>query len=169
MPNEIRVAELALPWAAAMPDDDLHHFLNDLVSAAMHRWHHDPDVPDREVLALVERACAQWRIPGQGFRSDAEDADARLAEIRVRVQSATPGPWAANPGGHPGILTRAATGDILAVLGGCAQDEADADFIAHSRTDTGFLLDLLAERDEQIAYLLAAEPTLDDDQPGVPA
>jgi hypothetical protein len=27
---------------------------------------------------------------------------------------------------------------------------------------------LLAERDEQIAYLLAAEPTLDDDQPGVP-
>jgi hypothetical protein len=26
----------------------------------------------------------------------------------------------------------------------------------------------LAERDEQIAYLLAAEPTLDDDQPGVP-
>ncbi|MEU8839998.1 hypothetical protein AB0D97_12825 [Streptomyces roseus] len=27
----------------------------------------------------------------------------------------------------------------------------------------------LAERDEQIAYLLAAEPTLDDDQPGVPA
>ncbi|WP_327300431.1 hypothetical protein [Streptomyces goshikiensis] len=28
---------------------------------------------------------------------------------------------------------------------------------------------VLAERDEQIAYLLADEPTLDDDQPGVPA
>ncbi|MEV6580197.1 hypothetical protein AB0M92_18765 [Streptomyces sp. NPDC051582] len=27
---------------------------------------------------------------------------------------------------------------------------------------------LIAERDEQIAYLIAAEPTLDDDQPGAP-
>lgn len=27
---------------------------------------------------------------------------------------------------------------------------------------------VLAERDEQIAYLIAAEPTLDDDQPGAP-
>lgn len=30
------------------------------------------------------------------------------------------------------------------------------------------LQSVLVERDEQITYLLAAEPTLDDDQPGVP-
>lgn len=61
---------LALPWAHAMPDDDLHGFLGDLVSAAMGRWQHSPEVPDREVLAAIERACANWRTPGQGYRSD---------------------------------------------------------------------------------------------------
>ncbi|MEW2415348.1 hypothetical protein AB0953_16755 [Streptomyces sp. NPDC046866] len=30
------------------------------------------------------------------------------------------------------------------------------------------LQSVLAERDEQIAYLIAAEPTLDDDQPAAP-
>jgi hypothetical protein len=69
-----RVAELeaapALPWAAQMPDGDLHGFLDDLVSAAMNRWRSEPDVPDRETLAAIEKACAEWRTPGQGFRSD---------------------------------------------------------------------------------------------------
>lgn len=64
----------ALPWAATMPDDDLHGFLDSLVSAALDRWRSDPVVPDREVLAAVERACAQWRTPGQGFRSDEDEA-----------------------------------------------------------------------------------------------
>ncbi|WP_241784676.1 hypothetical protein [Streptomyces turgidiscabies] len=62
----------ALPWAHAMPDGDLSGFLNDLVSAAMGRWQSDPEVPDREVLAAVEKACAAWRTPGEGFRSDPE-------------------------------------------------------------------------------------------------
>lgn len=44
----------------------------------------------------------------------------------------------------------------------------DAEFIAHSRDDVAFLLDLLADRDREIAELKAAEPTLDDDQPGAP-
>jgi hypothetical protein len=67
----------ALPWAHTMPDDDLHGFLGDLVSAAMGRWQSDPEVPDREVLAAVEKACADWRTPGQGYRSDPEeDGDA---------------------------------------------------------------------------------------------
>ncbi|NUS79127.1 MAG: hypothetical protein HOV70_23405 [Streptomyces sp.] len=71
-----RVAELeaaavtALPWAHSMSDDDLHGFLGDLVSAAMGRWQHSPEVPDREVLAAVEKACAAWRTPGEGYRSD---------------------------------------------------------------------------------------------------
>ena len=73
---EARVAELeaapALPWAAQMSDGDLHGFLDDLVSAAMNRWRSEPDVPDRETLAAIEKACAEWRTPGQGFRSDDE-------------------------------------------------------------------------------------------------
>lgn len=64
---------LALPWAAAMDDSDLHLFLGDLVSAAMGRWQSDPEVPDREVLAAVEKACANWRTPGMGLRSDEDE------------------------------------------------------------------------------------------------
>jgi hypothetical protein len=73
-----RVTELetgrVLPWAAAMSDEDLHGFLNDLLSAAMGRWQSDPDVPDRDVLAAIETACADWRTPGQGYRSDDPEA-----------------------------------------------------------------------------------------------
>lgn len=61
---------LALPWAHVMPDGDLHGFLGDLLSAAIGRWQHSPEVPDREVLAAIERACTAWRTPGQGYRSD---------------------------------------------------------------------------------------------------
>ena len=61
---------LALPWAHRMSDDDLHLFLNDLVSAAIDRWRSDPSVPDRQILATVEKVCAEWRTPGQGSRSD---------------------------------------------------------------------------------------------------
>jgi len=66
-------ARPALPWAHAMPDDDLHDFLGDLVSAAMGRWQSDPEVPDRDVLAAVEKVCANWRTPGQGPRSDEDE------------------------------------------------------------------------------------------------
>ena len=62
----------ALPWAAAMDDGDLSMFLNDLVSAAMGRWRSEPEVPDRETLADIEKVCADWRTPGVGYRSDAE-------------------------------------------------------------------------------------------------
>lgn len=75
-----RVAELeqgpTLPWAHAMPDDDLHGFLDHLVSAALNRWQTDrdgTDVPDRVTLAEIEKACAQWRTPGQGYRSDEDE------------------------------------------------------------------------------------------------
>jgi hypothetical protein len=67
---EVEAEPLALPWAHVMPDDDLHGFLGDLLSAAIGRWQHSPEVPDREVLAAIERACAAWRTPGQGYRSD---------------------------------------------------------------------------------------------------
>jgi hypothetical protein len=67
---------LALPWAHVMPDDDLHEFLGDLVSAAIDRWRSAPDVPDREILANVEKVCANWSTPGQGQRSDESEAGA---------------------------------------------------------------------------------------------
>jgi hypothetical protein len=54
---------LALPWAHAMSDDDLPGFLDDLVSAAMGRWRSEPEVPDRVVLADIEKVCADWRTP----------------------------------------------------------------------------------------------------------
>lgn len=64
----------ALPWAHVMSDDDLHEFLGDLVSAAMGRWRSEPEVPDRTVLADIEKVCADWRTPGQGLRSDEPEA-----------------------------------------------------------------------------------------------
>lgn len=62
----------ALPWAHAMEASDLHLFLDDLASAALNRWRTDVDgpVPDRETLAAIEKACTDWRTPGQGLRSD---------------------------------------------------------------------------------------------------
>ncbi|MFD5220275.1 hypothetical protein ACFWMH_21825 [Streptomyces tendae] len=69
-------AETALPWAHTMPESDLHLFLDDLVGAAMNRWRTEADgsdVPDRTTLALVEAACAKWRTPGKGYRSDEPD------------------------------------------------------------------------------------------------
>lgn len=60
----------ALPWAHAMSDGDLREFLGDLASAALGRWRSEPEVPDRVVLADIEKVCADWRTPGQGLRSD---------------------------------------------------------------------------------------------------
>ncbi|MFE9448340.1 hypothetical protein [Streptomyces sp. NPDC006739] len=64
----------ALPWAHAMTDDDLHLFLDDLVSAAIDRWRSDPNVPDRDILANIEKVCSNWQTPGQGYRSDEDTA-----------------------------------------------------------------------------------------------
>jgi hypothetical protein len=65
----------ALPWAHTMSDDDLPGFLDDLVSAAMGRWRSEPEVPDRTVLADIEKVCADWRTPGQGYRGDEPEAE----------------------------------------------------------------------------------------------
>jgi hypothetical protein len=73
----------ALPWAHTMSDHDLHGFLDDLVSAAMGRWRSEPEVPDRTVLADIEKVCAAWRTPGAGSRLDGSEFDGatvRLAE-----------------------------------------------------------------------------------------
>lgn len=86
----------ALPWAQAMSDDDLHGFLGDLVSAAMNRWRHSPEVPDRVTLAEIEKACAQWRTPGHGLRSDEPGPDgitrviAATQALQEPVEDVTP-------------------------------------------------------------------------------
>lgn len=80
-------SELALPWAHEMPDGDLSGFLNDLVSAAMGRWRSEPEVPDRTVLADIEKVCADWRTPGEGYRSDPEPMPDAVSKVFVPVAS----------------------------------------------------------------------------------
>ncbi|MFJ3037777.1 hypothetical protein [Streptomyces tendae] len=75
----------ALPWAQAMSDHDLHGFLDQLLSAAMGRWQHSPEVPDRVTLAEIEKVCALWRTPGEGNRLDGSEFDG--AVIRLAPQA----------------------------------------------------------------------------------
>ncbi|MDX3520779.1 hypothetical protein [Streptomyces scabiei] len=80
-----RKAGPALPWAHTMSDHDLHGFLDDLVSAAMGRWRSEPEVPDRTVLADIEKVCAAWRTPGQGHRLDGSEFDGVTVRLTPRV------------------------------------------------------------------------------------
>jgi hypothetical protein len=51
-----------------------------MAAAAMGRWRSDPDVPDRQVLADIEKACAGWRTPGQGYRGDEPESAPSVEE-----------------------------------------------------------------------------------------
>lgn len=86
LPMPVGSGPHALPWAHAMSDHDLHGFLDDLVSAAMGRWQSSPEVPDREVLAAVEKVCADWRTPGAGCRLDESEFDG----VTVRIAATQP-------------------------------------------------------------------------------
>ena len=79
---------LALPWAASMDDSDLSMFLDDLVSAAMGRWRSEPEVPDRTVLADIEKVCADWRTPGRGLRGDAPEDPPLTGRARLDASAA---------------------------------------------------------------------------------
>lgn len=70
----------------------------------------------------------------------------RIAEIRARLEAATPGPWKANLylGGAYAIDRIAPNGDRLArvaVVDGMIQTPANAALIAHAPTDLAYLLD----------------------------
>ena len=69
------------------------------------------------------------------------DLEARVAEIRARLEAATPGPWVAAPwsSGIIGSLDRSARGASIAIV------TADADklFVSHTPADVRFLLDAL--------------------------
>lgn len=79
----------------------------------------------------------------------------QLAAIRARLDAATPGPWAL---GHDTDINGAWFAEILvpsqhlAALGYIDSSRADAEFIAHARTDLGHLL---AEID-RLTQILAA-------------
>jgi hypothetical protein len=82
----------------------------------------------------------------------------RETEIATRAAAATKGPWSAN---NPvGVVTNEG-GDPLAVFGGCAQDRAEAEFVAHAREDVPALLAELtavrAERDQAQARVAELE------------
>jgi hypothetical protein len=70
-------------------------------------------------------------------------------DIETRARAATPGPWQAN---HPaGFIT--AHGQTIAVFGGSAQDQADADFIAHAPEDVDALLATVRHLTDRITEL----------------
>ncbi|MFJ8146621.1 hypothetical protein ACIQ6R_16340 [Streptomyces sp. NPDC096048] len=71
----------ALPWAHGMSDHDLHGFLDQLLSAALGRWQHSPEVPDRVTLAEIEKVCALWRTPGEGNRLDGSEFDGAVVQL----------------------------------------------------------------------------------------
>jgi hypothetical protein len=79
------------------------------------------------------------------------DADTRLADIRAREASADDVPW------------------LLAFIKGAIDTgHYQQKLLREAQARITELESTLVERDEKIAYLIAAEPTLDDDQPGVP-
>ena len=72
-------------------------------------------------------------------------SDQRLSEIRARLKAATPGPWVRASGIRREIRGSGGRGmHIFGVIDGQREvgADADADFIAASRTD---IADLLAE------------------------
>lgn len=93
--------------------------------------------------------------------------ETRLAEIRARVEAATPGPWTPmeydhNPGdqGVP-ILGGGERGSMAAhltaytmTLSNVDQSEADAEFIAHARTDLPALLAAVEAFKEKCDYIV---------------
>ena len=73
----------------------------------------------------------------------------RLADIRKREQDAQPGPWVRD------FVTVTSPDNEMYLhfsSGGydATQDELDADFIAHSRQDVPYLLDLIDQQSEAI-------------------
>lgn len=81
----------------------------------------------------------------------------RLAEIRARVEAATPGPWKGDTGQHPPYpqVVRApvpvnAMTDVVATV---TRFQGDQAFIAHARTDVP---DLLAEVERLRRHLIGA-------------
>ena len=97
--------------------------------------------------------------------------ESRLAEIRARVEAATEGPWEAfettvgaitgpgDCGGCSGLLSPAHEPSCYwsEIAGAC---EADAEFIAASRTDVPWLLGQVELRDKALEAVMALHKRL---------
>ncbi|WP_431862711.1 hypothetical protein [Micrococcus terreus] len=96
--------------------------------------------------------------------------DTRLAEIRARVETATPGPWSVYRGDRIGTyITRP---DLAGVARewSLTWSDADAEFIAASRTDVPWLLGQVELRDKALEAVMALHKrlTFPDDGIGEP-
>jgi len=139
--------------------------------------------PDCKVLWLLDgggKISLSSRKPyaGGGTRTEGTMLDnERLAEIRARVEAATPGPWVADPpvakvdnnwnrwtvmhptDGRLGTWFVASLVPDVDRLQDVEQEHSDAEFIAHARQDVPDLLDTMDVLIQQLATVenLAAD------------
>ncbi|NXY96402.1 hypothetical protein HYE82_18800 [Streptomyces sp. BR123] len=121
------------------------------------------------LLAEVDRlsAAVDWLANElRGANLDRWEEEQDCARMRLAWQSARR--RAAGLSG--GLIREVGNRDSWKGWAKAAEAEVDrlrAELAKHKGEEVD-LRELLAERNEQIAYLLAAEPTLDDDQPAAP-
>ena len=73
---------------------------------------------------------------------DSKTGEPELEAIRARVEAATPGEWFTESDGI--YIYNASRSYLVTPTGDSDQDRADADFIAHARSDVPALLELVA-------------------------
>lgn len=94
--------------------------------------------------------------------------NAQLDELQARANAATPGPWAAySDDVRLPFPKRGGLGRMRSTNLSVPEDEANADFVAHARTDIPDLIAAVRERDAEIERLRArvAELEAGDWQP----
>lgn len=94
------------------------------------------------------------------------DITERLAEIEARVEAATEGPWRFEPEGEshcgePQCCSEYWDNRIWGADRVLAEShmlsEADAEFIAHARTDVPWLVEQVRQRDEVLHWLISMD------------
>ena len=80
--------------------------------------------------------------------------DTRLAEIRARVEAATEGPWSVYRGDRIGTYVTRPDLAGVAREWSLTWSDADAEFIAHSRTDVPWLLGQVELRDKALEAVM---------------
>jgi len=76
-----------------------------------------------------------------------------LDEIKARCEAATPGPWKKNQATIHGCDLQAGT-HCISFLGFANGADADAEFVAHSRTDIPALLAYIERLEKEKAWLI---------------
>lgn len=96
--------------------------------------------------------------------------ESRLAEIRARVEAATEGPWSVYRGDRIGTYVTRPDLAGVAREWSLTWSDADAEFIAASRTDVPWLLGQVELRDKALEAVMALHKrlTFPDDGIGEP-